>query len=70
MLTQVMDLRSGEYIASYTLESIEAVIAAYAYFEQDDANTWQYEGRYYELLSVGRYSVTCGDYTALLQESI
>lgn len=65
-VTEVMDLRTGEYVGWWTIPPKEAVIAAYAQFEKEDYNTWLYEERYSHMLVRGRYSVACGDYAALL----
>ena len=62
-MTRVMDLRTGEYVATYSCSPEDAVRAAFAQLDRKDFNTWDYEKRY--LVVHGRRSVSCGDFCAL-----
>lgn len=63
--TMVLNLATGEE-QYYALPPERAVIAAYAQ-SLNDWNTWDYATRYASLLMIGRYSVSCGDFSALKQ---
>lgn len=65
MLTMVMNLSTCEKIG-YSLEPIEAVVAAYAQNTRHDYNTWNYH-KYVGLVVSGEITVACGDWCALLR---
>lgn len=61
---RAFNLSTGE-VRWYTCDHREAVRAAYAQ-ERGDWNTWQYAERYDDLVTQGRATVSCGDWTAIL----
>lgn len=61
--TSVLNLSTGDSI-TYTCEPREAVIAAYAQ-SLGDYNTWDYAERYGNLVTEGRVSIACGDFSAM-----
>jgi len=61
-MTEVLNLATGE-VLFYTLPPREAVVAAYLQATRD-WNTWQYEEKRLPVYW-GRWTVTCGDFTAL-----
>ena len=66
MQTNVIDLRIGKVIAVYSCEPEIAVIAAYAQ-ARGDFNTWDYSKKYGARVYRGGYSVSCGDYCAMVK---
>lgn len=62
IFTDVIDLRTGKTIATYSCLPVEAVRAAYAQFEQKDFCTWEYK-KY--PITVGKHTVACGNYCAM-----
>lgn len=66
-MTTTMNLATGEEVMYSGLTPVEAVIAAYAQ-EKGDWNTWNYRRLYSHLVRTGRFSVGCGDWTALIEE--
>lgn len=72
-LTRVIKLGSKLELF-YSLPPREAVIAAFAQYGGNsqynigsgDWNTWDYERRYGHRVMTGKYSVSCGDFAALL----
>jgi hypothetical protein len=67
-MTRVYNLSTGEEL-SYTLEPVQAVIAAYAQETCRDFNTWDYALRYKSKVVNGKRSVSCGDWCALKEEN-
>lgn len=66
MVTKVFNLKTGEFIATYTLKPKNAVKAAYAQFIMRDFNTWNY-AKYDDKVVSGNLSVSCGDFAALIK---
>lgn len=66
-MTTVFNLATQEHI-EYSCTPAEAVVAAYAQARKD-WNTWQYQARYGHLLTEGQYSVACGDFAALKENT-
>jgi len=61
---RAFNLSTGE-IRWYTCDHHKAVRAAYAQ-ERGDWNTWQYAERYDRLITEGKATVSCGDWTAIV----
>lgn len=66
-MTEVVDLRTGEAVATYSTPPAQAVVAAYAQFERGDFHTWEYQEKYAGRLVAGRVSIRCGDYCAMME---
>jgi len=64
-MVKVFNLYTGEFVGTWFLSPIGAVVAAYAQ-SKGDFNTWDYEEKYRSLIKMGTVSVTCGDFSALL----
>jgi len=62
-MTEVLHLPTGRRFY-YTLPPEEAVRCAYIQYKCGDKNTWQY-AQWKEKVQYGRYTVTCGEFTAL-----
>lgn len=60
-------MATGE-ILTYGLSPGKAVKAAYLQFTMKDFNTWDYDKREVPLV-FGKYSVSCGDFSALIRKS-
>ena len=67
MVTKVFNLKTGEFIATYTLKPKQAVRAAYAQFTMHDFNTWYY-AKYDDKVVSGNLSVNCGDSAAMIRQ--
>jgi len=68
-VTTVHNLSTDEYQTYIDLPPWQAVRNAYA-LSTGDANTWEYD-KYNHLIRIGGrgYTVSCGDWCALLQPS-
>jgi hypothetical protein len=51
----------------YSCTPVEAVVSAYAHSRRD-GSTWEYTKRYGAMVRHGRWSVSCGDFSALKEE--
>lgn len=69
-MTTVVNLKTRAQ-ATYSLDPVEAVQAAYIQFELKDFSTWSYEKRKAAMpvLVYGEHSVACGDWTATIKPS-
>ncbi|MCK5547655.1 MAG: hypothetical protein KAI64_01480 [Thermoplasmata archaeon] len=66
MTTRVMNLKTGKS-TFYTLDPESAVIAAHAQSNHDN-NTWDYQEGYVLDVIHGSRTVSCGDFTAILED--
>ena len=65
-VTEVFNLATGQE-ATFSLPPREAVIAAYAQFTKGDLTWWwQNPLKYDSLVTLGRKSISCGDWSALI----
>ena len=63
-MVRVLDLRTSKWVGEYSCSPRAAVIAAYAQ-DLGDWNTWDYEAKYGRCVIEGRWTVFCGDFSAL-----
>lgn len=66
-ITVVFNLDTGDYGPVFSLPPREAVIAAHAQ-SLGDWNTWDYERCWGHMAVVGDTVVTCGSFTAMLEQ--
>jgi hypothetical protein len=64
-MVTVHNLATDDQYIFVGLTPRQAVISAYAY-ANGDCRTWEYESRYGSLVTTGRKSAACGDFSALL----
>jgi hypothetical protein len=67
-VTKVINLITLEELL-YSLPPDEAVRSAYCYYLLKNGNTWAYKDIKVPML-IGRHSVSCGDYAALLNNEL
>lgn len=67
-MTKAYNMREAIEL-EFSLPPREAVIAAYAQYNLNDYNTWDYENKYGKEVEVGNWFFYCHDWSAKKQRS-